>query len=102
MLIKNSSIDSRLRNPVLDQKSSPGGKAFSSQRLRTKAQEMIRNYINIYIVFFSSLDTNHEKKFLKGSALYMIKVSVQGKKLHKHTQSKFTEVDKRRNSKKVS
>lgn len=33
----------------------------------------------------------------KGSALYMIKVSIQSKKWYKHTQTKFMEVNKGRN-----
>lgn len=74
MPAKNSSTVSRLRNPVLGSKVLTRGKQISSillpQRLRTKAYQ-VRNYINMYIIFFSSLKRNFKNFLVMGERILL-------------------------------
>ena len=58
MLIKNSSFDSRLRNPVLDQKSSTGGKSFLSsifKGLGVLVAQQVKNPLIMHKTWVKSL-----------------------------------------------
>lgn len=104
MPAKNSSIDSKLRNPVLDQRSSPEGKksplpSYLKGLGPKLSKYIVWNYINIYIIC-NCIQFKKIVKFLVGSgkesAVYMAMVSILSNKWYKHTQSKFMGVNKGR------